>query len=111
MLLPPPPPTPTPQVPVSDGFSSLSGAIREYPITASALLAGAAGATAGAAYAGDAGGMHMSAGIDTTGLSGAQQITVRNMGSNGGHTQFVNSDHSGNTKSTYAYLQVHEIED
>ena len=62
-------------------------------------------------YAGDAGGMHMSAWIDTTGLSGSQQITVRNMGSNGGHTQFVNSDHSGNTKSTYAYLQVHEIED
>ena len=46
---PPPTSTSTPQVPVSDGFSSLSGAIREYPITASALLAGAAGAT-GAGY-------------------------------------------------------------
>ena len=55
--------------------------------------------------------MHMSAWIDTTGLSGSQTIQVRNMGSNGGHTQYVNSDHSGNNKNTYAYLQVHEIED
>ena len=62
-------------------------------------------------YAGDAGGMHMSAWIDTSSLSGSQQITVRNMGSQNGSTQFVNSDHSGNTKSTYCYLQVHEIED
>ena len=62
-------------------------------------------------YAGDASGMHMSAWIDTTGLSGSQTIQVRNMGSNGGHTQYVNSDHSGNNKNTYAYLQVHEIED
>ena len=62
-------------------------------------------------YAGDASGMHMSAWIDTTGLSGSQQITVRNMGSVGGHTQYVNSDHSGNNKNTYAYLQVHEVED
>ena len=62
-------------------------------------------------YAGDAGGMHMSAWVDTTGLSGSQQITVRCMGSVGGHTQFVNSDHSGNSKNTYCYLQVHEIED
>ena len=62
-------------------------------------------------YAGDAGGMHMSAWVDTTGLSGSQQITVRNMGSQNGSTHYVNSDHSGNSKSTYCYLQVHEIED
>lgn len=62
-------------------------------------------------YAGDAGGMHMSAWIDTSSLSGSQQITVRNMGSQNGSTQFVNSDHSGNSKNTYCYLQVHEIED
>ena len=62
-------------------------------------------------YAGDAGGMHMSAWIDTTGLSGSQSIQVRNMGSQNGSTQYVNSDHSGNNKNTYAYLQIHEIED
>ena len=62
-------------------------------------------------YAGDCGGMHMSAWIDTTGLSGSQTIQVRNMGTQNGSTQFVNSDHSGNSKNTYAYLQVHEIED
>ena len=67
--------------------------------------------TNGNAYAGDNDGMLMSAWIDTNGLSGSQQITVRNMGSNGGHTQYVNADHSGNNKNTYAYLQVHEVAD
>ena len=65
----------------------------------------------GNAYAGDNDGMVLSAWIDTTGLSGSQSIQVRNMGSNGGHTQRVNGDHSGNNKNTYAYLQIHEVED
>ena len=67
--------------------------------------------TCGNAYSADASGQVMIAWIDTTGLSGAQTIQVRNMGSNGGSTHYVNSDHSGNNKNTYAYLQVHEIED
>ena len=67
--------------------------------------------TCGNAYSADASGQIMIAWIDTTGLSGAQTIQVRNMGSNGGSTHYVNSDHSGNNKNTYAYLQVHEIED
>ena len=67
--------------------------------------------TCGNAYSADASGQIMIAWIDTTGLSGAQTIQVRNMGSNGGSAHYVNSDHSGNNKNTYAYLQVHEIED
>jgi hypothetical protein len=63
------------------------------------------------AYAGDNGGMAMAAWIDTNGLSGSQQITVRNMGSQGGYTHYVNADHSGNNKNTYCYLQVHEVAD
>ena len=63
------------------------------------------------AYAGDNGGMSITAWIDTTGLSGSQSIQVRNMGSQGGHTHRVNADHSGNNKNTYCYLQVHEVED
>ena len=65
----------------------------------------------GNAYAGDNDGMFLSAWIDTTGLSGSQSIQVRNMGSVNGSTQYVNSDHSGNNKNTYAYLQIHEVED
>ena len=67
--------------------------------------------TCGNAYSADAAGQIMSAWIDTTGLSGAQTIQVRNMGSNNGSAHYVNSDHVGNNKNTYAYLQVHEIED
>ena len=63
------------------------------------------------AYAGDNGGMSITAWIDTTGLSGSQSIQVRNMGAQGGHTHRVNADHSGNNKNTYCYLQVHEVED
>ena len=62
-------------------------------------------------YAGDNGGMSITAWIDTTGLSGSQSIQVRNMGSQGGHTHRVNGDHSGNNKNTYAHLQIHEVED
>ena len=62
-------------------------------------------------YAGDTGGFALHAWIDTTGLSGSQSIQVRNMGSSNGSTQYVNSDHSGNNKSTYAYLTIQEIED
>ena len=67
--------------------------------------------TCGNCYAGDNDGLSITAWIDTTGLSGSQSIQVRNMGSQGGHTHRVNSDHSGNNKSTYCYLQVHEVED
>ena len=67
--------------------------------------------TCGNAYSADASGQVMIAYIDTTGLSGAQTIQVRNMGSNGGSAHYVNSDHGGNSKNTYAYLLVHEIED
>ena len=63
------------------------------------------------AYAGDNGGMSITAWIDTTGLSGSQSIQVRNMGSQGGYNHRVNADHSGNNKNTYCYLQVHEVED
>ena len=67
--------------------------------------------TCGNCYAGDNDGLSITAWIDTTGLSGSQSIQVRNMGSQGGHTHRVNSDHSGNNKNTYCYLQVHEVED
>ena len=63
------------------------------------------------AYAGDNGGMSITAWIDTNGLSGSQQITVRNMGSQAGYTHYVNADHSGNNKNTYCHLQVHEVAD
>tara|TARA_A100001388_G_scaffold251341_1_gene213143 strand:- start:3051 stop:3836 length:786 start_codon:yes stop_codon:yes gene_type:complete len=62
-------------------------------------------------YAGDNGGMSITAWIDTNGLSGSQSIQVRNMGSQGGHTHRVNADHSGNNKNTYCHLQVHEVAD
>ena len=62
-------------------------------------------------YAGDAGGMALHGWIDTTGLSGSQTIQVRLMGTAGGHTQYVNSDHSGNNKNTRCYLTVVEVED
>ena len=62
-------------------------------------------------YAGDASGMALHAWIDTTGLSGSQTIQVRLMGSVGGHTSYVNSDHSGNNKNTRCYLSVVEVED
>ena len=67
--------------------------------------------TVGNCYAGDNDGLAMTAWIDTNGLSGSQQITVRNMGSQGGHTHYVNADHSGNNKNTYCYLHVHEVAD
>tara|TARA_Y100000817_G_scaffold72681_1_gene55695 strand:+ start:65 stop:850 length:786 start_codon:yes stop_codon:yes gene_type:complete len=67
--------------------------------------------TCGNCYAGDNDGLSITAWIDTTGLSGSQSIQVRNMGAQGGHTHRVNSDHSGNNKNTYCYLQVHEVED
>ena len=62
-------------------------------------------------YAGDAGGMALHAWVDTTGLSGSQTISVRLMGTSGGHTAYVNSDHSGNNKNTRCYLTVIEVED
>ena len=60
-------------------------------------------------YAGDAGGMALHAWVDAP--SGATTFRVRLMGSAGGHTQYVNSDHSGNSKSTTTFLTVMEIED
>jgi hypothetical protein len=60
-------------------------------------------------YAGDAGGMALYAWVDPP--SGQQTFQVRLMGSVGGHTQYVNSDHSGNNKNTATFLTVTEIED
>jgi len=60
-------------------------------------------------YASDAGSYALNFWIDTSGLSGAQTIQVRNMGTNGGNNHYVNADHGGNNKSTYAFLTVQEI--
>ena len=51
--------------------------------------------------------------VDTTSLSGAQTIQVRNMGStnSSSNTHYINADHGGSHTGTPAVLTVMEIED